>query len=128
MAAGLVAALPIIASGADFDYSHYEAVLKRHINTGVSINSIRLNAIDYNSIAREAKQPGSDYSILLKELAAFDPGTLKNREEKIAFWGRRGRPCDHASRDRSSCGTLSACLDKPEQTRLARCITSSAVG
>ena len=78
--------LPVIASGADFDYSHYETLLKRHIKTGVSINSIRLNAVDYNSLAREAKQAGSDYSILLKELAAFDPGTLKSREEKIAFW------------------------------------------
>ena len=78
--------LPVIASGADFDYSHYETLLKRHIKTGVSINSIRLNAVDYNSLAREAKQTGSDYTTLLKELAAFDPGTLKSREEKIAFW------------------------------------------
>jgi hypothetical protein len=82
----LVAALPVLASGADFNYSHYETLLKRHLKTGVSINSISLNAVDYNSIAREAQQPGSDYSILIKELAAFDPATLKSREEKIAFW------------------------------------------
>lgn len=82
----IVVSLPVIASGADFNYSHYEAVLKRNIKTGITINSIRLNAVDYNSIAREAKQPVSDYSILLKELAAFDPVTLKSREEKIAFW------------------------------------------
>jgi hypothetical protein len=82
----LFASLPAIASGADFNYSHYEALLKRHIKAGVSINNIRLNAIDYNSLAREAKQTDSDYSMLLKELAAFDPGTLKSREEKIAFW------------------------------------------
>lgn len=82
----IVAALPVLASGADFNYSHYEALLKRHIKTGVSINSIRLNAVDYNSMAREAKQAGSDYSILLEELAAFDTVTLKSREEKIAFW------------------------------------------
>ncbi|MBL0225053.1 MAG: DUF547 domain-containing protein [Geobacteraceae bacterium] len=82
----IVASLPVIASGADFNYSNYEALLKRHIKSGVSINSIRLNALDYSSIAEEAKQPGSDYSILIKELAAFDPVTLKSREEKIAFW------------------------------------------
>jgi hypothetical protein len=82
----LVAALPVIVSGADFNYSHYEAVLKRHIKPGVSINNISVTAVDYNSMTREAKQPGSDYSILLKELATFDPDTLKSREEKIAFW------------------------------------------
>jgi hypothetical protein len=82
----LVAVLPVLASGADFNYSHYETLLKHHLKTGVSINSISLSAVDYNSIAREAQQPGSDYSMLLKELAAFDPATLKSREEKIAFW------------------------------------------
>lgn len=82
----LFTSLPVIASGADFNYSNYEAVLKRHIKTGVSINNIRLNAVDYNSLTREAQQTGSDYSILLKELAAFDLATLKSREEKIAFW------------------------------------------
>jgi len=82
----IVLSLPVIASGADFNYRHYEALLKRHVKTGVSINSIRLNAVDYNSLASEAKQTGSDYNILLKELAAFDPDTLQSREEKIAFW------------------------------------------
>jgi hypothetical protein len=82
----IVSSLPVIASGADFNYSNYEALLKRHIKTGVSINNIRLNAVDYSSIAGEAKQAASDYSTLLKELAAFDPVTLKIREEKIAFW------------------------------------------
>jgi hypothetical protein len=78
--------LPVIASAADFNYGHYEALLKRHVKTGVTINSIHLNAVDYNSLAREAKQQGSDYSLLFKELAAFDSATLKSREEKIAFW------------------------------------------
>ena len=82
----IVLSLPLIASGADFTYSHYEAVLKRHIKTSVSINNIRLNAVDYNSLATEAQQPGSNYSMLLKELAAFDLLTLQSREEKIAFW------------------------------------------
>jgi len=78
--------LPVIASADDFPYGHYEALLKQHIKIGATINSIRLNAVDYNSLAREAKQPGSNYTLLLKELAVFDPATLKNNEEKIAFW------------------------------------------
>lgn len=81
-----VGLLPVIAVGADFNYGHYEALLKRHVKTGVTIDGIRLNAVDYTALTREAKQSDSDYSLLLKELASFNPATLKSREEKIAFW------------------------------------------
>ena len=78
--------LPMTASGADFSYGHYAALLKRHVRTGVTIDGIRLNAVDYTALSREAKQPDSDYTLLLKELAAFDAATLQSREEQIAFW------------------------------------------
>jgi hypothetical protein len=42
--------------------------------------------VDYGALAKDASLPASDYRLLLKELAAFDPGSLKNREERIAFW------------------------------------------
>lgn len=86
MALVMLVSLPVIVSGAEFNISHYESLLKRHVKTGVEINSIQLNAVDYAALAKEAKQPSSDYSLLLKELASFDSTSLKSREEKIAFW------------------------------------------
>lgn len=82
----MLVSLPVMVSGAEFNNSHYESLLKHHVKTGVSINGIQLNAVDYSALAKEAKQPGSDYSLLLKELASFDTALLKSREEKIAFW------------------------------------------
>lgn len=78
--------LPSIALGADFNYGHYEELLKRNVKSGVVVNGIRLNAVDYSSLNRESKRPDSDYSLLLAELSAFDTAVLKSREEKIAFW------------------------------------------
>ena len=83
---GFLVCIPMLASGTDFSYGTYEAVLKRHVRTGVIIDGIRLSAVDYDALAQEAKRSGSDYSRLLKELSAFDPTSLKSREEKIAFW------------------------------------------
>ena len=82
----MVVSLPVIASGADFNYGHYEALLKRHVKIGATINGCRLNTVNYAALTREARQPDSDYSLLLKGLAALDTATLKTREEKIAFW------------------------------------------
>jgi hypothetical protein len=78
--------LPAAASGAEFPFGHYESLLNQHVKTGVTINGTRLNAVDYAALSRDAKHPDSDYSLLLKSLAAFDTAVLKSREEKIAFW------------------------------------------
>jgi hypothetical protein len=78
--------IPALAMGSDFNYTHYEALLKRHVKSAARIDGITVNAVDYASLARDAKSHDSDYALLLKELAAFDPATLKSREEKIAFW------------------------------------------
>jgi len=77
---------PIVADGADFDYTRYAALLATRVKAGVSINGIATAAVDYSTLAKDAKLATSDYSLLLKELAIFDPGTLKSREERIAFW------------------------------------------
>ena len=82
----ILVSLPMLASGADFSYGHYAALLKRQVRTGTTIDGIRVNAVDYAALNREAKNPDSEYALLLKELAAFDAGALPNREEKIAFW------------------------------------------
>jgi hypothetical protein len=71
---------------ASFDYKHYESILKRHLKPDVSIEKIRVTAVDYAALAAEAGKHDSDYSALLKELASFDPETLDTRENKMAFW------------------------------------------
>ena len=82
----LLLLIPLSAMGADFAYGHYEALLKLHVKAGVTINGISVNAVDYSALSKEASRPDSAYSLLLKELAAFDAASLKSREEKIAFW------------------------------------------
>ncbi len=82
----LLLLVPATAPGGDFDYTHYEALLKRHVRAGVKIDGIAVNAVDYAALVREAKHPDSEYGLLLRGLAAFDPALLKSREEKIAFW------------------------------------------
>jgi hypothetical protein len=82
----LIAGAPPAAPGADFSYSHYETVLTRYVKSGVTIDGIGVSAVDYGALARDAAKPDSPYSLLLKELAAFDPATLVSREEKMAFW------------------------------------------
>lgn len=72
--------------GADFDYAHYAGLLANRVTDGVLINGIPAAAVDYGALAKDAKLPASDYSLLLKNLANFDPGTLISREERIAFW------------------------------------------
>ena len=74
------------AQAASFDYTHYEAVLNRHAKQGVTIDGIDVTAVDYTAFAAESRKTDSDYSILLKELAAFNPDTLQNPEDKKAFW------------------------------------------
>ncbi len=52
----------------------------------MTISGISVNAVDYAALAKDASNPDSSYSLLLKELAAFDPATLGSPEEKMAFW------------------------------------------
>ncbi len=75
---------PVIAAG--FDYSRYEELLKRYTKPGVSIDGIRVTAVDYASLAKEKGKQGSDYGSLLKTVESFNPENLDSREEKIAFW------------------------------------------
>lgn len=82
----LLLLLPVIAMGEDFSYARYEAVLAGHVRTGVTINGITLNAVDYAALSQDAKRSDSDYAVLLKDLASFDPEVLGSREEKMAFW------------------------------------------
>jgi hypothetical protein len=71
--------------GANFDYKHYEAILNRYVKPNVSIDRVLVTAVDYAALASDAGKLDSDYSGLLKDLASFDPETLDNREDKMAF-------------------------------------------
>lgn len=71
---------------ASFDYRHYEGILNRYLKPDVSIDGVLVTAVDYGALAAEAQKKDSDYSTLRKDLASFDPGTLTNREDKMAFW------------------------------------------
>ena len=82
----LLLTVPAVVLGADFDYTHYAALLVNRVRDGVTINGISAAAVDYGALAKDASLPASDYRLLLKELAIFEPGTLKNKEGQIAFW------------------------------------------
>ncbi|MFQ5509297.1 MAG: DUF547 domain-containing protein [Leptospirillia bacterium] len=62
------------------DFSAYNALLERHVSPA-TIQGIRLNQVNYTAWRRDA-----NYHIAIAELAAFDPGRLVTKEEKLAFW------------------------------------------
>jgi len=74
------------ASPAQFDYSSYQQFLDRYVVQGKSIGGIKLSVIDYESIQQDRKKPNSLYERILKQLATFDPRTLRNTQEQKAFW------------------------------------------
>ncbi len=82
----LVLFVSMLVQAASFDDSHYEALLNRYTKPGVSIDGVRVTAVDYADLAKEKGTRGSDYNILLKDLASLNPETLDNRDDKKAFW------------------------------------------
>ncbi len=81
----LVLFVSITVQAAGFDNSHYEALLKRYTKPGVSIDGVRVTAVDYAALKKEAGK-GSNYETLLKALASFNSATLDSREDEKAFW------------------------------------------
>lgn len=77
---------PGVVNAADFSYENYERLLKQQVKPGMSINGIAAAVVDYTALAAEAKDAGSAYALLLRDLAAFDPASLVSREERMAFW------------------------------------------
>ncbi len=85
IAAFLLLALTLPAR-ADFDYTNYARLLQSYVKTGVVIDGIRTNAVDYARIARDSADIKTPYPRLIDALATFNPDTLATREEKLAFW------------------------------------------
>jgi len=78
--------ISMTVQAASFDYSHYETLLNRYTKPGVSIDGVRVTAVDYTALAKERGKQGSDYQTLLKDLGSFNLETLDSREDKKAFW------------------------------------------
>jgi len=68
-----------------FDFSPYGRILDRYLSTGQAIRGIPVNTLDYQALAEQAG-PGSDWEMTLGALAAFEPATLADREQRMAFW------------------------------------------
>ncbi len=80
----LIAPASLAAQG--FDFSDYKTLLERYLKENQLINGIPVNVLDYNSIKQLEHRPGTPYVRLLADLARFDPTTLSERNERIAFW------------------------------------------
>src|SRR5512135_1315229 len=85
IAAFAVLALALPAR-ADFDYTNYSKFLETYVRTGVVIDGIKTNAVDYARIVKDSADIKTPYPRLIDSLATFNPDTLKTREEKLAFW------------------------------------------
>lgn len=79
----LVCVIPNSAFG--FDFSPYGRILDRYLSTGQTIHGTPVNTLDYQALAEQAG-PGSDWKLLLGALAAFEPASLADREQRMAFW------------------------------------------
>ena len=75
-----------VAVAASFDYSNYAEFLNRYVVEQKKIKDFTLNVVDYGGIQKSLKEPGSLYENILKQLKDFDPGTIRSREDQMAFW------------------------------------------
>src|SRR5512135_2935305 len=71
---------------ADFDYTNYAKFLETYVKTGVLIDGIRTNAVDYARIVKDSADVKTPYPRMIDALATFNPDTLATREERLAFW------------------------------------------
>ncbi len=67
-------------ASAAFDFSGWDALLKKHIQP-TTLEGVRLNAIDYAKLRTDP-----EFKKLVGELKSFSPAQLKTRQEKLAFW------------------------------------------
>ncbi len=83
----LLFALPgSLQAAGGFDFSNYQQLLDRYLVTDQSIRQVPANALDYHRFKEEQQRPGSPYLQLLADLAAFNPSSLEQRDERLAFW------------------------------------------
>jgi len=82
----LVLAVPVAVSAASFDFSGYARLLNAYLVPDRIINGIPTNTIDYTRMDEEQAGKGSEWRLLLAALARFDPASITDRDERMAFW------------------------------------------
>ena len=63
-----------------FEYS-YDSMLKEHIRPEKSAAGVLYNGVDYKAWAQDPRYPQ-----IMKKISEFNPETLTDRDEKMAFW------------------------------------------
>ncbi|MBE9574544.1 MAG: DUF547 domain-containing protein [Proteobacteria bacterium] len=69
-----------------FAYSRYAEFLSRYVVPQKQIKGFTVNVVDYDSIQKNREKPDSIYEKILGQLAAFEPSTIQDMEDEIAFW------------------------------------------
>ena len=73
---GLMWVIPVYA----FDFSDWEALIKKHVRPK-KVDGILINAVDYKNLKNEL-----GFNKLLTRLNSVQMGSLKSREERLVFW------------------------------------------
>ena len=76
----LVFALMWVIPVAAFDFSDWEALIKKHVRPK-NVDGILINAVDYENLKNEL-----GFDKLLARLNTVKVDSLKSREEKLVFW------------------------------------------
>ncbi len=78
----LVAMLSVLSvvNASAFDFAGWDVLLKKHVRP-TTIDGVRLNGVDYKALPKDP-----EYTKLISDLAKFSPKTLKDPQEKMAFW------------------------------------------
>ena len=76
----LVFALMWVIPVAAFDFSDWEALIKKHVRPK-KVDGILINAVDYENLKNEL-----GFDKLLARLNTVKVDSLKSREEKLVFW------------------------------------------
>lgn len=82
----LVLILPTAPLAASFDFAPYAKLLGTYLSVNRQIHGIPANTLDYARLNREQSAKGSDWRLLLAALADFDPQSMTERNERMAFW------------------------------------------
>ncbi|MEC4680730.1 MAG: DUF547 domain-containing protein [Nitrospirota bacterium] len=81
MCGGLgVMAVLFTPSAFAFDFSSWDALLKKHV-APKTINGVTLHAVDYKNLGKDQA-----YTKLIKDLENVSLSSLKTREDKLTFW------------------------------------------
>ncbi|ORJ62095.1 DUF547 domain-containing protein [Geothermobacter hydrogeniphilus] len=82
----LILLLPSPSPAAGFDFSPYAEMLNNYLSINRQIHNIPVNTIDYARMDLEQSAKGSTWRKMLADLARFDPTSIADRNQRMAFW------------------------------------------